>query len=191
MQKLLKEIAEIKLGYQFRERIDYKKNGKYNLILMKDLSKDNSIDFQQLSKSSIKKGFNNSFLIKKDDILFLSKGSQNKAIYIPYDLQNTIATSHFYIVRIKNTNKIAPAYLSWYLNQRPVQKYIYKNFYGTAIKHINKQTIENLKILIPNLSIQKKIMQIVQLEKRENELNNKIQDLRNRFIENSLLKILE
>jgi len=191
MYKFLKELSKIKLGYQFRERIDFDKNGKYKIILMKNVSENNSINFQQLSRTNIEKGVNNSFFIKKYDILFLAKGSQNKAIYIPDDFQNIIATSHFYIIRMKSINKIIPYYLSWYLNQKPVQKYIYRNFYGTVLKHINKQTIENIKIFIPNLSVQKKIIEIMQLKTRENELINKILKLRNRITENILLKVLK
>jgi len=188
MENFLKEIAEIRLGYQFRGKIQYDKNSQYKVILMKDITPNNSIDFQHLAKTNIEKGLNDSFFIKKGDILFLSKGSNSKAIYIPYDLINTIATSHFYIIRIKNINKIIPKYLSWYLNQRPVQKYISKNLYGTALKHINRETVDDIKITIPNILVQQKIAEIVKLNQKENELINKIQSLKNKVITNSLLK---
>lgn len=182
----LKELTTITLGYSFRRRIESSSNGNLNIILMKDMSK-NILNYKGLYKIESDKIIKKYFFISKNDILFSAKGANNNAVYIENNLTSTIASAHFYILRIKDKSLLLPEYLAWYINQKPAQSYIQKYSRGTVINYINRHNFENLEVAFPNIATQKKIVELYKLSLHENKLVLQIQELKNTVIAQTLL----
>ena len=81
-------------------------------------------------------------------------------------LENTIATSYFYILKLE-TDKVLPEYISWYLNQPPSQSYIQSHARGTGMLLIPKKDFIELAIDIPPMETQKIIVKLNQLQQKE------------------------
>ena len=82
---ILKNLIELNglfSGYSFREKIEHNPNGDVGILQMKDIT-DNylSFDYQNIDKSN-DFIFKDKFYLKKNDILFVSKGVNNYAIAI-------------------------------------------------------------------------------------------------------------
>ena len=188
--RTLKELTSITLGYSFRRRIESTSDGNLCIILMKDINK-NILNYKGFYKIETDKKIKEDFYISKGDILFSAKGSHNNAVYIERDLTETVASAHFYILRIK-ANTLLPEYLAWYINQKPAQSYIQKYSRGTAINYINRQNLENLEVAVPDLETQKKITALYNLSVRETELISQIHDFKNKVTNQVLInKVFE
>jgi restriction endonuclease S subunit len=85
---------------------------------------------------------------------------------------------------------VLPAYLAWYLNQRPAQVFFEKHAGGTRIQVVNKQVLGEFEVEIPEFSVQEKIVKVYELHQRELFLLNSIKNQRNLMISVQLLNIV-
>lgn len=177
----LKDIASIRVGYHTRGKIEPDPKGKFPILQIKNLKEDHTFNPDDLIM--IDPGRNvNDFIIKKKDILFLSRGWRNFAFMVDTTAHNVIAAYYFYIVRIENQS-ILPEYLTWYINQAPARNYIKTMArQGSAIPIVPKSAIENLPVEIPSLDIQRKIMELDSLYLRERQILEQISKAREKLI---------
>jgi len=182
----LKDLAEIRLGYQFRGKIQPDSRGTHQVIQIKDFDEKRNLILSGLVKIKPDRD-PEKYLVEKRDVLFLSRGHRNFAVTLKHELKNTIVVSYFLIIRIKEPN-ILPEYLAWYLNQRPAQNFIQRQARrGTHIPIVPKSAFEKLKIEIPSLSVQKAIVTLEDLRKREQLLLHQLEEERDKLIRSTCL----
>lgn len=159
---LLKEIANVKNGYAF-DSSKYSDKG-IPIIRIADI-KDN-ID---LSKCvCIDEEINKEFLIKKGSLLIALSGATTGKMSVFSD--NKIAYLNQRICSIYTKNEdISQEFLIYFL--KSIQKKIMVNSYGGAQPNISSRWIENIKIKVPNIEIQKKISK--KLELLANSINSR------------------
>lgn len=130
------------------------------------------------------------YIIKKGDLLFAGKGTTYLCKVFDLDIKAVPSTTLFSI-RLHN-NDILPEYLCWYLNHPNVVAVIKSAQAGSVTPLIHKPTIENLKIIIPDMEMQKRIVGLSDLQKREEQLLKKIAEKRvqitNQILFNELSK---
>jgi restriction endonuclease S subunit len=176
-------------GYSFREKINNQADGKYRVVQLKDVNQhDTSIhkDCFQVNLADVKP----KHFLHSGDILFVAKGSNNFAVtFYPIDDKPTIASSAFYVIEV-NREIAVPEYVTWYINQTDVQTYLKSNLIGTYAQNINKPTVEEIPIVLPNLKTQSRIAEIAFLNQKEQHKLEEIKALRNKLIQEILLKTI-
>ena len=182
----LADIATINTGFLFRSRFVHQDAGEYQVIQVKDITVDNTLDDTSLERVDLK-SVKDYHLVRKGDILFRSRGQQNLALVVENKLEKAIVVSQFFIIRVKG-QKILPKYLAWYINQRPAQQYLVQAAAGTGTKHINMRNLEKLEIVVPQLEIQRKIVDIKALAMRENQIINQLQKKKDILLQALLLQ---
>lgn len=170
MKQPLVNIAEIKAGFQTREGIVADSSGSHFLIQARDFDKQRQIQWSGLIRFN-PRGDVGRYELKRDDVLFLARGQENFAYCVERDLDATLATNTFYILRA-NRKIILPSYLTWWLNQTPAQDDIKLQRSGSAIQFISVAALACLEISVPNFDIQCKILGVEELRKQEIELTN-------------------
>lgn len=189
MRRKITDIADIQLGYQFRKKIEPVEDGAYQVVQIRDFDQDLALLKDGLLRVNIDKSAD-SFLIHKGDVLFLSRGQRNWAAAITEELKDTITVSHFFVMKIKN-NQIMPEYLAWYINQAPAQSYLYSNARrGTHMPLIPLSAFTDLTVEIPDMVIQRNIVELSRLMEREKRLLNDLQTKRAHFINTISLKAI-
>lgn len=169
-------LANIQVGYQAKSSIHEDAQGKYRLIQSKNfdsfhhLQSNNLIAFLPDRKPE-------TYSVSKGDILFQARGVAHFACCIEEDLKDTLAAGSFYILHVKNKD-ILPQYLAWWLNQAPAQAYFHSEARGAGISFIAKDTLSLLKIHIPALSVQEKVVKIIRLAEHEQVLLDRLASLR-------------
>ncbi len=174
-------------GYSFREKVENCPEGNTFVIQMKDIEQYTFIK-PELSRTNFQSEKQKYFL-QNGDILFMAKGSNNYALVYDLDLLKAVAASAFFVLR-PDRQKINPYYLSWYINQSPVQKYLKANVAGTYVPNVNRQTIAGIQILLPDRTKQNLIAQITGLSEKEQLLLEQIKRQRKSIISNQLMKTL-
>jgi restriction endonuclease S subunit len=187
----LKDIAKsLRSGYQFREQIQSKPEGKFQVIQMKDINNDNSLSseagFIRVDIDLHDKGL----LIENGDILFRARGNNNFASVVKGINDKTIAPAYFFIIKV-NEKKVIPEYAAWYINQKPVQSYLKTNATGSNVPLINKKVLEELELVIPDMETQKKVVEIYTLSLKEIRLLEDIKNRKKVFTEALLLRLLD
>lgn len=177
-------------GYSFRGKITPIQDGDLRVIQLKDVKNDYTTignDRIFVNKNQVK----GKYYLKEGDILFISKGANNYAIpFYADDNYPSVASSAFFIVRLDET-KANPNYVAWYINQLKVQQYLESQATGTYTTSINRETVENIPILLPSISHQKKIAHIAALAAKEHYLYNQLFKKKNRLIHTQLLSSIK
>lgn len=187
--KSLVSYSGIFSGYSFRGKITSSKGGDLRVIQLKDIENDYTQignDCIFVNKSQVK----DKYYLKDGDLLFTSKGANNYAIpFCANDNFPSVASSAFFVIRL-DEKKANPNYVAWYINQKKVQQYLESQATGTYTTSINRETIENIPILLPSISEQEKIANIAALAAREQNLYHQLIEKKNQLIRTQLLTSL-
>jgi restriction endonuclease S subunit len=135
----------------------------------------------------------NKHLLRHGDILFAAKGTKNFAAW--YESKNlpAVASTSFFVIRINDNfqGKIVPEFLTWYINQPISQKFLKGKAMGTSIVSISKSVLEELEIPIPDFNTQKAILRIIHLRNSEKELQQQIEMLREKQIQQQIINAIK
>ena len=87
-------------------------------------------------------------------------------------------------------SKANPKYISWYINQLPVQNYIKQNLTGTYTPTVNRKVVENIPLKLPGLEEQNRIAELGDLAIKEKYLHAQILEQREILINSQLLNFI-
>lgn len=182
---LLEEIARVRSGYSFRGRIEEAPDGAFRVVQIKDVSEGESVTAEDLVRTNLSDA-KPDHLLRRGDVLFASRGSRKQSVLIDRELPNTIFGSQFFACEAGDS--VDPAYLAWYLNQRPAQRYFEETAVGSNVRIVTKESLERLQVTLPPLETQRKIAEVYRLSLRERRLLEEIRRKREQLVEAALLK---
>lgn len=177
----LKDIAEIRSGYQFRGKIKPDLAGDVRVIQIKDFDGDRQLQTDEVERIAFGRN-SEAYRVEPGDVLFLARGHRLFAAAINEPPEDAIATGYFFIVRLK-TDAARPNYVAWYINSRSTQKTINTLKRGSQMPLISRGDVETLHIELPPLDIQEKIVALADLARRERRLLAELDAKRTELIE--------
>ncbi|KAA6320743.1 hypothetical protein EZS27_029524 [termite gut metagenome] len=181
----IKEIADIQTGVYLKETPD----GEVHYLQVKDFDKN---ALPVLSPPSIALyGKVKKYLLSDGNLLFAAKGFFNFCVVYREEWGRAVASSSFLVLNIKDTTAILPEYLNWILNRDDVCAYFRRETTGSVMPSITKVMLGEFEIDIPTMDVQRKIIAISGLQKREQVLNKEIAKLRNQLINRQIIEILK
>jgi restriction endonuclease S subunit len=155
--KLLKHIATIRAGHAFRGKIEEIPTGNTRVIQMKDVDAERGIDWNGLVVTDLP-GRKQPDWLKNGELLFAARGNRNCALLledVPFD---TVLSPHFFHLTVKCEAKVLPGFLTWQINQEPIQQYLQKSSHGSMVQAIGRQVLEEMPLAIPPLEKQHAVM---------------------------------
>jgi restriction endonuclease S subunit len=189
MKTKIKSIANIRLGYSFRSKIQKDYSGNVQVIQMKDLTNEFKVNTNNLDKTEIQ-NIKTHFLVQKNDLIFRTRGSDTTACILDEEVENVILVAPLLRIRIEPQN-VLPEYVLWYINQTPAQVFLNSRAKGTFQKMITKKVIEELEIEIPTLEKQKRVVEISKLLQKERMLIKKLISKKDKYISTILLNSIK
>jgi len=177
---MLVDVAQIQPGYLSRLSVRPAANGTHFLLQAKDVSPTTGIRSVGLLRFRPQRQ-PNLYRISRGDILIASRGHDHQAYLVREDLGDTLASSVFYIIRPR-AKSIVPAYLAWWLNLPHVQALIDSGARGTNIGYVARQVLEHLPVVIPTLPVQIKIAETLELWRRRQSLQARLDQKREQLI---------
>lgn len=177
----LANLAMIRSGYQFRGRVEPHPEGDVGVIQVKDLRENAPLEPAGLVRVKLDKS-PEPYLVSAGDVLFLSRGHRLFAAAIIEPLRRVVAPGYFFVVR-PTDGRILPEYLAWYINQPPAQNRLKPSHAGTHMPIVPKSAFDELEIEVPPLHVQRAIVAIAGLSRKERRLVTELEQLRQQRIE--------
>jgi len=177
----LKDIAEIRSGYQFRGRIEPEPDGACHVVQIKDITPDRQLSSADLVTVNIDRD-PKPYSVDLGDVLFLSRGHRLFATPVTERLTNAIATYYFFVLR-PTSDRVQARYLAWYINQPPVQGLLSTAKRGTHMPLVSRRDIEEISVELPPIRVQEDIVKVSELARKEAELLTAIQQKRSELVE--------
>ena len=157
-------IADVRSGHSFRSRIEADLEGDVVVFQIKGLSQKGLVDpedgvpvyFPEVRESS---------LLRRGDVLMAARGLRNVAGVVDFEPGRAVASGQLLWVRLTN-DAVDPAYLAWYLNQRPAQVYLGQRRRGTHVPIVTRRTAVDIPVVVPPLKTQKLFVELEALRRR-------------------------
>jgi len=136
--------------------------GKYPILRMNNITYSGEMDFTELKYIDLEKKEVDKYLAKKGDLLFNRTNSKElvgKTAVFESSAPMAIAG---YLIRVRTNERATPQYLSAYLNSSHGKATLVgmcKSIVGMA--NINAQELQDIKMLIPPVTLQKQYSEIV------------------------------
>jgi hypothetical protein len=181
LKTMIKNIACTWVGYQPKGRAEHDDGGTHRLIQIKDFQEDGSIEFDRLSWI-VPDRAPGRLEVQNGDVLFSARGKYNAAYALAEVPAHTLAGGNFFVVRLKRRD-LLPEYLAWSLNQPVMQDEIRSRMMGTNIPYISKKAFEQLEVSVPPLETQRKICELMRLQKQEQRLLAKLSAKREQLVQ--------
>lgn len=187
----ISQIATLTAGHPFRVGIKHTEDAETAVVQLKDVDAETGLDGANLYRVQLT-GRKHPDYLRHNDILFVGRGYRIFAVLVDQDLENTVAGSHFFILRVKpNRQEVRPDYLTWYINHKQAQRYFSQHVAGTALPHVNRTVLENLPVVVPPLAVQDRIVKAHQCRLKEKALLEQLIDKKKQFLDQLLDQTLE
>jgi len=165
----LKELSTINPGYLNRSAVEPDSAGSHHLLQIRDFDddrrtifRDHLVKFTPTSPSKIS-------LLQNGDVVFLAKGAKNFAVVVPDLPSPCLAASYFFIIRPEAS--LLSGYLAWYLNQPSAQMHFKRlATTGAHMPVVNRDVLGSLKVPVPGLATQRKIVELDALASMQTKL---------------------
>ncbi|MBC7932024.1 MAG: restriction endonuclease subunit S [Rubrivivax sp.] len=188
MKSQLRDIANIRSGYPFRGRVEPALDGEFRVVQIKDISQNARLESGDMLRIDLP-DVRHDYLLKTGDVLFASRGTRKQAVVIDDDLENTTFGTQFFAIEARDG--VLPAYLAWYINQQPAQRYLEEHSMGSNVRIVTKEALSRMPIQMPPLDVQRKVVEVHRLSLKEKELMRAIETKRSQLVETALLGIIE
>tara|TARA_R110000772_G_scaffold257336_2_gene374111 strand:+ start:37080 stop:37646 length:567 start_codon:yes stop_codon:yes gene_type:complete len=172
----LGEVTETRPGYPFRGAINDATGGDVSVVQIKNVDPEQGVEWGALLRTFLA-GRKQPDWLENGDVLFIARGNRNVAVHLDQVPDRAVCAPQFYLLRVKG-DRVLPAYLAWYLNEHPAQRYFEQSAEGSVVTSIRRQVLESLPLPIPNLERQQVIVNLVDAARREKQITKQL--IRNR-----------
>lgn len=150
----LKNIANVITGYTFRGAVKEVSGSSLYVLQAKNIKDALFIDDNSLTAAEVDAPQTKAF-VEDGDIVMGARGNFHSAII--KSSKKILAASSVYLLRVRKED-IFPEYLAIYLNSSMCKKSLWSLTTEAAIKVILRKDLENIKISVPPIEQQKKII---------------------------------
>ena len=149
MQHLINDIAEVRMGYHFRGRVQEEPGGNALVLQIRDVDEDGRFNPDTLTPMEIPNLPNHA--LSAGDVVFLARGARRYAFLCDVvNHHNIVPAGYFMVLRAKD-ERVRPGYLAWAINQDRFQALIDSVSSGTAVPQITKGNLTELSIDVPDV----------------------------------------
>lgn len=194
----ISDIAKIRTGFTFREKIEEVESGSAHIVQIKDvrtiwtntwshtLYSEDLPKIRWEGKDNASVAANCVLLPSRGEFLQASYfvGSKNGSSRLP-----VIVSSQFLVIFPKEN--VLPEYLCWYLNQPNVQHRLRYESQGSSMPMLSIGSISQFLIEVPNLEIQQSIIKLNRLWEQEQVLAHKLLTNREQLMQGIFQKLLQ
>lgn len=109
------------------------------------------------------------------DIL-LSRRGKHRVAFQTDDLPGpAVADTPFFVIS-PDTNRIVPAFLAWQINSSHAQHWLARHAQGSGMSMLQKNDLQRLPLVLPDLKVQRRLMEANRLMRREKQLLKELQE---------------
>lgn len=174
---MLSDSVHVHAGFKMFSSLPSKAPDGWRVLQLRDITDAGSIAWGSVERSGSFRELA-SYRLQAGDVLFAPRSPRVSAVLLrdDVDAEPTAASSHFYILRADRT-KVAPEYLTWYLNHPRTRQALQVHNQGTHLPFIPAQALRAFDLPLPPLDRQKQIGMIELLAAHEHRLTAEIAQL--------------
>ena len=175
----LRDICDIQIGYTVRRRIRKAQDGTLT-IQLRDVPPNGSMDPAGLTRLHVE-AVPERYMVGAGDVLFRSRGGSNTAYALDDRFQEpALAMLPFFILR-PDPDVVLAEFVAWAINQPRAQRRFDRFARGTNMRMIPRAVLTDLEVTLPSLDIQRRVVALDALARRERTLSIRAAEERRRL----------
>lgn len=180
----LGQVANIRMGFPFRSRLEHDAKGTVAVIQMKDIDDASLLHVENAVRVdlAIPSGHH---LVREGDLVFRSRGRTNSVALVSADIGPAVLAAPMLLIRPVD---VLPAYLVWCINLPVTQSALAAQAEGTSVRMISKAALETLELPVPSRKKQQLIVEMAHLASIEQRLMDQIAQERKRLADGALMR---
>jgi len=178
----LKDVSNIRTGLvtaRKKASVVDSKIISYKAVTLKSFNPNGCLIADNLDTFASKEEIKEIYLTQEDDVLIRLR-VPNIAIHVDTNDIGLVVPSFAASIRVDET-KTNSKFLTYYLNSSIVKKALSSSVAGTAIGMIKTKELEELKIKLPSLQEQKKIVEFLDLTNKEIDLLEELKNQKEKY----------
>lgn len=162
----LREVAEVRMGYPFRGAISEVAGGTIRVVQIRDVTRAGLRSCDDLAVTEVQGRKEPDWLLDQD-VLFVARGANAYSTVVTNPPARTVCSQHIYVIRVKNRERLLPAFLAWQLNQAPAQRYLSQSAEGSHQLSIRRTVLDVIEVKIPPIHQQRVAIALAQMAEVE------------------------
>lgn len=159
-------LCTVQMGYTARSRLEPAGPDGVLALQLRDISADGDIGFATLARVRIP-ALSERYMVGSGDVIFRSRGERTTAIVIDDSMNEQAVAILPLIILRPNPSIITPQFLAWSINLPANQRHLDASAQGASIRMVPKSALDDLRLDVPDLATQRRIVAAANLARRE------------------------
>jgi hypothetical protein len=180
---ILGEVADVRMGYAFRSRLEHNPAGDVVVIQMKDIDDRTFLHTDGAYRAALS-GIRSRHFLRRGDLVFRSRGLTNGAALVKEDIGPAVLAAPMLLIRPR---RALPEYLHWFLNAAATKASLTALAAGSSVRMISADALRSLPVPLPPVATQKTIADTAAGAELEQRLMQQIATLREKITAHILM----
>jgi hypothetical protein len=170
-------LATIRIGAPFRERIVHEPAGAYRVVQGKDVGSDGALRLEGMARITQVPGRAAPDVLGADELVLQTRGLSYRAAIIPQDAPPMVAAGSLFILK-PHPDRTSPEYLVFFLNLPATQAVLRQSATGSTIPNLRRSAVEEVEVPVPSFTEQQQLVALSQLVRRQADIEERLNTLR-------------
>lgn len=167
----LADICAIQMGYTTRARLEPAAGASGVLALqLRDVSAEGEISLGTLTRVELP-DIADRYLVRSGDVIFRSRGDRTTATVMGHAGEEKIAAILPLIILRPDRAIATSEFIAWSINLPASQRHLDAAAQGGSLRMVPKSALDDLRIDVPDLATQRRIVAAASLARREASLS--------------------
>jgi hypothetical protein len=171
------DLATIRSGSPFRERIVHEPGGRFRVVQGKDIGLDGTLGLDAMVRLSEVPGKGMPDVLRAGEVTLQTRGSSYRAALVPQSDIPMVAAGSLYVLA-PEASRIDPEFLVLYLNLPGTQATLRQLATGSTILNLRRSAVEHLEVPLPSLSDQRRLVELGRLVRKQSDVAERLNQLR-------------
>lgn len=171
------DLASIRSGSPFRERIVHEPDGRFRVVQGKDIGSDGTLGLDGMVRLSEIPGKGMPDVLRAGEVALQTRGSSYRAAVVPRSDIPMVAAGSLYVLA-PDASRIDPEFLVFYLNLPGTQATLRQLATGSTILNLRRSAVEHLEVPLPELSDQRRLIELGRLVRKQSDIAERLNQLR-------------
>lgn len=171
------DLATIRSGSPFRERIVHEPGGRFRVVQGKDIGSDGTLGLDAMVRLSEVPGKGMPDVLRAGEVALQTRGLSYRAAVVPQSDIPMVAAGSLYVLA-PDASRIDPEFLVFYLNLPGTQATLRQLATGSTILNLRRSAVEHLEMPLPSLSDQRRLVELGRLVRKQSDVAERLNHLR-------------
>lgn len=173
----IQDIATVRMGSAFRERIVHAPRGSFLVVQGKDINSTGTLDLDGMVRVTNAPGKGGPDTLRAGEVVIQTRGLTYRAAVVPSSADSMIATGSLFILAPDRT-RIDPEYLVLFFSLPATQAMLRQLATGSTIPNLRRSAVEHLEVPLPSLADQRRLVELWRLVRKQSDIAERLNQLR-------------